>query len=210
MRLGSLWAASLHGGEPQRLVPAEELTAALPAGLGGRRVIISWTFPHPLDENQLLVAARSQSGGGQMLFSAERAAGISWLEASLTVTFIEHFPEVVNFEWIGGWFGAQDFVSPDGRWLLMALGPPGSDNDGLLLYDLSNRETALRSHAGTTGGGFLDQTYSWSRDGEWLVRPVAGMIDVLAPGYRVDGRPYRRLIVHDFEGCAQAVWIDGG
>lgn len=208
LRLGSVWAAPADGGEAQRLVPAEDLTAALPAGLGGRQVVISWVLPHPLDENQLLVGARSQSGGGQLLFSAERAAGISWLDAPLTVSFIEHFPEANTFEWLGGWYGALDFVSPDGRWLLLPLGSSESGDAGIRLYDLLHEEAALRSRSGSVGGGLLGQAHSWTRDGQWLARPLAGMIDVIAPGFQDEGRPYRRLIAHDFEGCAQAVWVD--
>jgi len=211
VRLGSLWAAPVDGSEPKRLVPAEDLLGAVPAGLGGRRVTISWAFPHPMDETQLLVGARSQSGGGQLLFLVERATPeLPWLEASPSVTFVEHFAEAVNVDWIGGWFGAQDVFSPDGRWLFLPVGPPEASGGGIVLYDLSNREVVLQSRAEMVGGGFLGQTYDWSPDGEWLARPVAGMIDVLAPGYEVDGRPYRRLIVHDFEGCTQAVWVGDG
>ena len=214
VRLGSLYAAPVVGGEPQQLVPAEDLTAALPAGLAGRRPAVSWALPHPQDENQLLVAARNQARGGQLLFTIERAAGeTSWLDASLTVTFVEHFEETENTDWIGGWFDVQGVVSPDGRWLLLPLEEPASSDGGIfdggtLIYDLQNREPALQSHAGTTSSGFLGPTHSWSPNGAWLARPVAGMVDVIAPAFRVDGRPYRQLIVHDFDACVQALWVD--
>lgn len=213
VRLGSLYAASIADREPQRLVPAEDLMAALPAGLAGRQPAISWVLPHPLDENQLLVAARNQARSGQLLYRVERAeSGVSWLDATLTITFIAHFEEVFNADWIGGWFGVQGVVSPNGRWILLPTSAPEGGNSGIVVYDLANGESVLRSRAGTTSSGFLGHTYAWSPNGEWLVRPVAGMLDLIAPGYQVDGRPYRyrQLIVHDFDDCAQAVWVDGG
>ena len=211
VRSGSLWAARVDDGEPQPLVPVDDLTAALPAALEGREVNVSWALPHPLDESQLLVSARSQSEDGQMLFIAEREAGVPWFEVPLAISFVEHFPEAVSFEGrISSWYGALNIVSPGGRWLLMSLGAPESGNPGLLLYDLVNQEIVLRSNAGTISGGLLGPTFSWSRDGEWLARPALDMIDVLAPGYKVDGRPYRRLIVRDFDACGQVVWVDGG
>ena len=211
VRLGSLWATTVSGGEGQRLVSAEELRAALPSGISARRVTVSWASPDPRDERRLYVGARAQSGGGLLLFSADRATGAtSWLEGQVTVTFVDHLEEAVNFDHIGGWFGAQDIVSPDGQWLLVGTGPPDPSNSGILLYDLQNRETVLRSRAQWSTGGFFGQSSTWSPDGAWLVRPVAGVIDVLAPSYEVDGRPYRRLIVHDFEICSQAIWIGDG
>lgn len=210
VRLGSLYAASIAGGEPQQLVAAEELMAALPAGLAGRQPAISWVLPHPMDEKQLLMAVRNQPQDHFMLFIVERTAtDTPWLEASLTVTFVEHIEGTTNVDWIGGWSGIQGIVSPNGRWLALPLSEPGAGNGGLLLYDLQNREIALRSWAEATSSGFLGHKYAWSPNGAWLVRPVAGMIDVMAPGYQVDGRPYRQLIVHDFERCAQALWVEG-
>ena len=206
--LGSVWAAPV-GGEPQRLVPVEDLSEVLADELSGRRPSITWAFPQPRNENQLLVAARLQGSGERLLFSVERPAdGTPWLEAPLTIRFVERFAETTNMNWFDGWIGLQDVISPNGRWLLLT-GSPETANGELWLYDLQEKETILRSRAQTVSGPFFAGLYDWTADGEWLVRVADGMIDVLAPAFQVDGRPYRQLIFHDFEACTQALWVDG-
>lgn len=194
----AVWLSRVGEDEPERWLPAEMLAEALPEGHSAYSLGIAFAFAHPLAENRFVLVASTNQGTELFLIGRDSEAE-DWLESEPVVRHLDTIPVQPTGAPMPG-----DIAKSGRPWLALPL---TGDGTGFWLYDLVAEETLLEVREGA-GPGFYLQSYDWSADGVWLARPAGGALDLIAPGFKVDGRPYRQYIFHDYGGCSAVGWLN--
>lgn len=186
--------------EPVTVLQLDDLEQ-LPAGSGRWTTFVS-LWRNESDPGQLLaVGAGGQDGQAGWLIGFSRTdPALPWGEARVSLDFLVELPgSPASFGPI------QSNFSPDGRWLAL-LRWREDEGSSWWLYDLSKQEVGPLLFQEQEIVPF-DSGQSWTADSQWFAHPGPGFIDLIAPGHDVDGRPYRRLIFHDFDACTSITWL---
>lgn len=202
VRQHTLWLFNAGDGEAQQLVTSDDLRALFePSRRPPGPLRLTWAGPHPYRENTILVTGASGDASESYLFSVSLNAGQSFVSATV--------PQVSLLETFSGggasepWFGADNRQNE--RYLVIPMQRGGER--GTTIYDLQTERTILAS-AVAGGDGFLNDGGKWSLDGNWFARSIIEALDILRPSLQNDGKPYRRLIFHDFNYCMSPTWVN--
>jgi hypothetical protein len=157
-------------------------------------------FRHPLQPDHfLLIAGTTGEKSELFIFGPESAEG-AWSEREPVIRHLVTLPA-----WVSEIPPLAGIVETGRPWLVL---PFSGEEIDLWLYDLAEEETLLSGQGGYAYS--LPQAFDWSGDGVWLARPSRDAVDLIAPGFRVDGRPYRRLLFHDLGSCSTVGWVNPG
>lgn len=200
----SLVSVDAQSGEVTQLIASDDLAEVLQVEGPDQSLAISFATKNPAQENSLLLGATRRMDGSQsyllsLILNPERAPTN---ESVAGLRLLETVDGAIEDVW------SYNAVQND-RFLVLpfSINSPGSFMLRFIIYDLQEEEVVLTS-AFDRSDGFLMGPGQWSIDGQWYTHMVGGMIDIVAPGVKVGGKPLRRLISHDFERCESAVWVN--
>lgn len=197
----TVWRFNTEAGEALELVTTDELSAFYERrSQASRPLQLTWAGPHPSRENTILVLGIGNDTTGY-LFAVSLQPDQAFVSAtepqlSLLDTFRAGGP---NNPWFGTNYMENErylvipTVQRDGQW-------------GTIIYDLQMERVVHES--AISSGDDLNGAGAWSLDREWFARGLPQAIDLLRPSLQNDGRPYRRLIFHDFEYCMSPTWVN--
>ncbi|MFQ5398442.1 MAG: TolB family protein [Anaerolineae bacterium] len=180
--------AKIEGAPPRAWLSAADLAAAVTDRSNAQPVQIHAIVANPQRTGPVFIAATAQEGegeeGGLWLFSVGPAGG------------------EVRLRWQSdNRLGPQDALtfSPDGRWLTVkSFAPTGTTWQLTLLDTLTDEQRLL-----TTDYPFAFPGFDWSADGRWLLLVGDGYLHLYAPAQEA-----HRLIVHEYDRCNFAAWIE--
>lgn len=173
--------------EPALWLTEEMLIEAMPADSTRRSLGVEVVFQHPLAADRLLVFARTNRGQSELFV----------VESGPLVRHVTSFPgQLTGLPMMTG------MVREGQPWLVLPL---AREEVGLVLFDLAAEEILLSVETGPT---FSQQSFDWSADQVWLAYPSQEAVALVAPGFRVDNRPYRHFSFHDLGSCSSVGWIN--
>lgn len=185
--------------EPALWLTEEMLLEALPRA-PDRSLLslgVELVFRHPLAVDRLLLVARTNRERSELFVVEPGPEESNWLESEPVIRHLRSFPAR-----LAGLPMTTGMVTEGQPWLVLPL---AWGQMGLWLFDLATEETLLSAR---TGAAFPQQSYDWSGDGVWLAYPGQGAVALVVPSFRVDDRPYRYFVFHDFGSCTSVGWLN--